>query len=300
MVDVRGLELLHQLNLRGTLASAAEALYLSHSAASHRLSVLEREVGVPVTERIGRRLRLTETGVALAACAQRLQREIETTDAVIEQARGTVAGRVRIGLFQTAALRILPRLLSELRDEYPGVILESTQTLAAEALASLQTGELDLAVVPSYQHPAPHQLSGALHHEHLYTDRWSLVLPPDHRLCQATGPVDIAELRPEKWIAGETVTHFLSPLCKDAGFEPDVVHRSSEYTVMTTLVSLGHGISFMPIIDELNALLPPVALRQLNISDADRTVLAVLREGSRNRPAVDAVWRSMVRLGREI
>ena len=102
MADVRGLQLLHELNLRGTLAAAADALYLSHSAASHRLAVLEREVGVPVTERIGRRLRLTETGVALAACAQRLQQEIETTDAVIEQARTTVAGRVRVGLFQTA------------------------------------------------------------------------------------------------------------------------------------------------------------------------------------------------------
>jgi DNA-binding transcriptional LysR family regulator len=300
MVDVRGLQLLHQLNLRGTLSSAAEALYLSHSAASHRLSVLEREVGVPVTERIGRRLRLTETGAALAACAQRLQREIEATGAVIEQARGTVAGRVRIGLFQTAALRILPNLLSELRDEYPEVILESTQTLAATALAAVQTGELDLAVVPSYQHHAPPEASGTLHHEHLYTDHWFLVLPPDHRLCQATAPIDITELRSEKWIAGETVTHFLARLCQDAGFEPRVVHRSSEYTVMTTLVSRGHGISFMPIIDELNSLLPPVALRQLNIPSAHQTVLAVLREGSRNRPAVDAVWRLMLRRGREI
>src|SRR5882762_6096321 len=163
MTDIRGLQLLYQLNLRGTLTAAADALYLSHSAASHRLSVLEREVGVPVTERIGRRLQLTETGAALAACAQRLQLEIETTDAVIEQARGTVAGRVRVGLFQTAALRILPPLLSALRDEYPGVILESTQTLAAAALASVQTGELDLAVVPSYQH-APPEPSGTLHH----------------------------------------------------------------------------------------------------------------------------------------
>jgi DNA-binding transcriptional LysR family regulator len=300
MADVRGLQLLHELNLRGTLAAAADALYLSHSAASHRLAVLEREVGVPVTERIGRRLRLTETGVALAACAQRLQQEIETTDAVIEQARTTVAGRVRVGLFQTAALRILPRLLSELRDEYPGVVLESTQTLAASALASVQTGELDLAVVPSYQHHAPPHPSEALHHEPLYTDHWLLVLPPDHRLHQTSGPVDITELRSENWIAGETVTHYLSRLCRDAGFEPHVVHRSSDYTVMTTLVSLGYGISFMPIIDELSSLLPPVRLRQLNISGADQTVLAVRRESSRGRPAVDAVWRLMLRRGHEI
>jgi DNA-binding transcriptional LysR family regulator len=78
------------------------------------------------------------------------------------------------------------------------------------------------------------------------------------------------------------------------------VHRSSDYTVMTTLVSLGYGISFMPIIDELSSLLPPVRLRQLNISGADQTVLAVRRESSRGRPAVDAVWRLMLRRGHEI
>ena len=202
MADVRGLQLLHQLNLRGTLAAAADALYLSHSAASHRLSVLEREVGVPVTERIGRRLQLTETGAALAACAQRLQREIETTDAVIEKARGTVAGRVRIGLFQTAALRILPPLLSDLRDEFPGVVLESTQTLAAAALASVQTGELDLAVVPSYEHHTPPEASATLRHEPLYADHWFVVLPPDHPLSRDTGPLDLAELHAERLAHG--------------------------------------------------------------------------------------------------
>ena len=300
MADIRGLQLLYQLNLRGTLAAAADALYLSHSAASHRLAVLEREVGVPVTERIGRRLQLTETGAALAACAQRLQHDIEATDAVIEQARGTVAGPVRIGLFQTAALRILPQLLQELRDDHPGVALESTQTLAAAALASVQTGELDLAVVPSYQRHAPPQSAGALLHQPLYTDHWFLVLPPEHPLSRGTGPVDLAELRGEHWIAGETVTHFLAPLCRDAGFEPHVVHHSSDYTVMTTLVSLGHGISFMPIINELSALLPPVATRRLTIPGAPQTVLAVRRESSMGRPAVDAVWRLMLRRGQEI
>src|SRR5882757_117433 len=300
MADIRGLQLLYQLNLRGTLAAAADALYLSHSAASHRLAVLEREVGVPVTERIGRRLQLTETGAALAACAQRLQHDIETTDAVIEQARGTVAGPVRIGLFQTAALRILPQLLQELRDDHPGVVLESTQTLAAAALASVQTGELDLAVVPSYQRPAPPQPAGTLLHQPLYTDHWFLVLPPAHPLSRGAGPVDLAELRAENWIAGETVTHFLAPLCRDAGFEPRVVHHSSDYTVMTTLVSLGHGISFMPLIAELSALLPPVAARRLTVPGAHQTVLAVRRESSVGRPAVDAVWRLMLRRGQEI
>jgi DNA-binding transcriptional LysR family regulator len=299
MVDIRGLQLLHHLDVHGTLAAAADALYLSPSAASHRLAALEREVDVPVTERIGRRLRLTETGRALAAGAHRLQHEIETIDVIIEQARTTVSGRVRVGLFQTAALRLLPGLLDDLRTDYPDVTLESTQTLAESALEALQTGELDLAVVPAYHYltaPPPAEL----YHERLYTDHWFLVLPRDHRLCQASEPIELVELRDENWIAGETVTHFLSAQCKQAGFKPHIIHHSSEYRVMITLASLGHGISYMPIIDELVPLLPPVALRKLNVAKQRRDVLLICRHTSRARPAVNAVRTLMLQRGHHI
>lgn len=299
MVDVRGLQLLHHLDVHGTLAAAADALYLSPSAASHRLAALEREVGVPITERVGRRLRLTETGRALTACAHRLQHEIETTDAIIEQARTTVGGRVRVGLFQTAALRLLPGLLDDLRTGYPDVTLESTQTLAESALEALQTGELDLAVVPAYHYlTAPSRAEFC--YERLYTDHWFLVLPQHHRLCQASKPIQILELRDEDWIAGETVTHFLTAQCKQAGFKPRIIHHSSEYRVMITLASLGHGISYMPIIDELVPLLPPVALRKLNVAKRHRDVLLICRHTSRARPAVNAVRTLMLQRGHQI
>ncbi|WP_067676756.1 LysR substrate-binding domain-containing protein [Nocardia miyunensis] len=299
MVDVRGLQLLHYLDVHETLAAAADALYLSHSAASHRLAVLEREVGVPVTERIGRRLRLTETGRALAACAHRLHREIETTDAIIEQARTTVAGRVRIGLFQTAALRLLPVVLGDLRTAYPAVTLESTQTLALSALTSLQTGELDLAVVPAYHYrnapPPP-----GLHHERLYTDRAQLVLPENHRLHRRTDPIDITELRDEEWIAGETITHLLTPWCEQAGFRPAIVHHSSEYRVMITLAGLGYGITFLPIIPNLIPTTPHVVLKRLDIPDHHQDVLLICRDTSRARPAVQAVRALILQCAQQI
>ncbi|WP_407563908.1 LysR substrate-binding domain-containing protein [Streptomyces sp. 184] len=140
-------------------------------------------------------------------------------------------------------------------------------------------------------HRDPPQPSGTLHVERLFTDPWSLLLPPDHALCGRADPIGVPELRAERWVAGETFTHVVSALCKGAGFEPDVVHRSTEYAVITTLVSLGHGIAVMPVIEELGRHLPPVVLKRLDISDECEGVLAVLRRTSRRRPAVAAVVR---------
>ncbi|GAA3560884.1 hypothetical protein GCM10022222_50850 [Amycolatopsis ultiminotia] len=112
---------------------------------------------------------------------------------------------------------------------------------------------------------------GGLYRELLYTDHWFLVLPEDHRLSRATEPIPLAELRAENWIAGETVTHFLSAQCKQTGFAPRIVHHSSEYRIMITLVSMGHGISCLPIIDRLAPLLPPVALKKLDVAEKTGT-----------------------------
>src|SRR2546423_13197440 len=60
MIDVRRLVLLRELHARGTVAAVADALAYSPSAVSQGLAALQREAGVPLTERVGRRLRLTQ------------------------------------------------------------------------------------------------------------------------------------------------------------------------------------------------------------------------------------------------
>jgi DNA-binding transcriptional LysR family regulator len=65
MLDLRKLVLLRELHARGTVAAVAEALAYTPSAVSQQLAQLQREAGVPLTERVGRRLRLTDAGLRL-------------------------------------------------------------------------------------------------------------------------------------------------------------------------------------------------------------------------------------------
>ncbi|MGH3241324.1 MAG: LysR family transcriptional regulator, partial [Spirillospora sp.] len=66
MLDLGRMRVLRELKLRGTLAAVADTLGYTPSAVSQQLAQLQRDVGVPVVERVGRRLRLTAAGEALA------------------------------------------------------------------------------------------------------------------------------------------------------------------------------------------------------------------------------------------
>src|ERR1044072_2854913 len=59
MFDLHRLRLLRELSQRGTLAAVARALNYSPSSVSQQLSLLETEVGVPLLEPVGRRVKLT-------------------------------------------------------------------------------------------------------------------------------------------------------------------------------------------------------------------------------------------------
>ena len=86
MLDVRRLRLLRELQTRGTVTAVAEALSYTPSAVSQQLATLEREAGVPLVERHGRRLRLTDAGRGLAGHAGAVIERLELAEAELAAA----------------------------------------------------------------------------------------------------------------------------------------------------------------------------------------------------------------------
>src|SRR4051794_23907230 len=97
MLDLRRLRLLRELRDRGTIAAVAEAFSYTPSAVSQQLAALEREAGAELTERVGRGVRLTEAGQALAGHTDAVLALLEGAEAELEAAAsGAVHGRVRV------------------------------------------------------------------------------------------------------------------------------------------------------------------------------------------------------------
>src|SRR3954454_22848599 len=150
MIDVRKLRLLRELHARGTVAAVADALAYSPSGVSQQLAQLQREAGVPLTERVGRRLRLTDAGLRLVEHADVLLAQLELAEAELQETAGVVRGRVRMGALQTPMLHLVPEALAALRDRHRAVRVELLEAEAEESLPAVALGELDVAVAEEY------------------------------------------------------------------------------------------------------------------------------------------------------
>src|SRR4051812_14497664 len=119
MLELRRLRLLRELHERGTIAAVADALQFTPSAVSQQLALLEREAGVPLFERAGRSVRLTDAALVLVEHAEALLDRAAVAEADLAAAQGTIAGRGRVAAFQSVMLNIAIPAIKELAREAP-------------------------------------------------------------------------------------------------------------------------------------------------------------------------------------
>ncbi len=135
-------------------ARSAQALHVSPSALTRAIQRLEQEVGQPLFQRSRRGVALTRAGeifrdharAQLAAYA-RLQEALATETQ-------TPTGELRIACTVTACHSVLPKLLARCRERYPAIHLQLSTSDAARCMQSLESDEVDLAVVPEPDRPA--------------------------------------------------------------------------------------------------------------------------------------------------
>src|SRR5213595_1170233 len=103
----------------GSFSHAARELHLTQPAVSMQVRLLERALGLPLLERVGKRAFPTKAGEVLLAHAGRALRELETGLEVVAQLRGIVAGRIRLGTSASFSIYLLPPALRRFRSRYP-------------------------------------------------------------------------------------------------------------------------------------------------------------------------------------
>src|ERR687891_999324 len=146
MLDLRRLRLLRELKERGTIAAVADALQFTPSAVSQQLAMLEREAGVPLLERAGRGVRLTDAALVLVEHAGALLERAAIAEADLAAAAGTVAGRARIAGFQSVAFRLALPAMEALRSDAPRLRCEVIEAEPEDALPALALGDIDLVI----------------------------------------------------------------------------------------------------------------------------------------------------------
>jgi DNA-binding transcriptional LysR family regulator len=292
MLDVRRLRVLRELAARGTIAATAEALGYTAPAVSQQLAALEREAGVALLEKNGRRRRLTPAGVELVDRTEGILRELEAAEAALEATTTQVAGVLRCAAFPSAHRTLLPRAIATLARRHPDLRVSTRDMEPEDSLPALKLGELDLVLSQEYAF-APNPPDPALERTELLEDPVRVALPASHPLA-AEERVDVAALAGEPWIAGRegSFCHLVViHSTRAAGYEPRLAHITNDFDVAYALVEAGAGVGLVP---ELAGPPPPgVVVRATTGAPPSRRIYAAVRAGSGARPAVAAMLTAL-------
>jgi LysR family transcriptional regulator, putative pyruvate carboxylase regulator len=162
----------------GSVSRAAGALYLSQPAITLQLQALERELGVKLFERVGRRLTPTREGEALYELARPLVEGIDGLPAAFkEQIKGLDAGELHVAAGSSTILYLLPKIVEAYRQKHPEVRLILHNVTGAGGLDLLRSDDVDLAVGSMLDVP------GDLDYAPVYRFEPMLITPPDHPLA---------------------------------------------------------------------------------------------------------------------
>ena len=292
MLDLRRLRMLRELEARGTIAAVADALQFTPSAVSQQLALLEREAGVPLLERAGRGVRLTDAARVLVDHAEALLERAALAEADLAAAQGEVAGRGRIAGFQSVMLHLALPAMSELSRSAPRLRCELIEAEPEHSLPALALGDVDLVLADEWQHQ-PRPLAPGLERRDLLTDPVHVVLPVDHPAARRhERVVPLAELADVPWASGHPEMgweEMTQRVCRQlAGFDPDIRHRANDARVSLELVARGLAVALLPGLPLLHGH-PGTVVRAIGEGSIERTIFAATRRSDGKRPSTRAL-----------
>ncbi|MDP9826180.1 LysR substrate-binding domain-containing protein [Kineosporia succinea] len=287
-METRRLELLLELSRLGSMREVAGALGTTTSTVSQQIAVLAREVGTPLLEPHGRRVRLTPAGKRLATHAVTVLAAVEAARADLDPS-AEPTGTLRAGAFATAIRRALLPILARPADSHPGVRLLVHELEPAEALAALGADDIDLALVYDYD-LAPRAKDPSLHWVPLWTTPWAIGAPA-HRADARRGrsAQTLAALAGESWIVNSRNTadeDVVRTLAATAGFEPRVDHRADSLDLVEDLILAGPGVGLLPAGRPVR---PGIVLLPLHDPGVRLRAHAVTRAGRAEWPPLAAI-----------
>jgi DNA-binding transcriptional LysR family regulator len=226
---------------QGQFTRAAEALYVSQPAVSRCVKDLERQVGAPLFEAIGRRVQLTEAGRLLHEHAARVLAELGDAGRALEELREGETGRLVIGASSTPGTYLLPPLLGRFQRDRPGVEIRMEIEATREVVRRVEGGALDLGIVGETQFPPALEVTG------FREESLVLIAAPDHRLAAARW-VRAGDLAEEPFVLREpgSSTREVSERClAAAGVTPRIMMELGSTEAVKKTVAAGLGISLV-------------------------------------------------------
>ena len=240
-LDSRQLRAFVSLSRTGSFTRTGKELFVSQSAISHAMRVLENDVGCRLLDRLGKSVQLTPAGEHFLYHAEKILHEMTTAREALRQLGRWAKGRLRIGAAASICQYLLPSILRGFRREYPDWQVSLELAEAGNAAERLQERRIDLAFVI-----APPR-SDMVERTSLFQDELFFLVAPDHAWARA-GRVDRDTIATQSFIlsskASQTFTLIETFLRRD-GIVPRLSMELANIEAIKELVKLNLGITIL-------------------------------------------------------
>jgi DNA-binding transcriptional LysR family regulator len=222
----------------GSFTAAAEQLGMTQSAASHALAALEAELGVRLLERQRQGVTPTVVGGDVLAHARTMLAESEHIRQLAAAARGLAAGRLRVGSFPSVSARLLPGILRDFQQRYPGIEVVLFEGTDQEVSEWIQTRVVDIGFVTGP--------TAGLAITEIAQDQVYGIVAADHHLARAA-QVRVAQLAAEPFILSKGGCEpLIRQIYQQASVPFQARYAISDMSTLLAMVQEGLGVSIVP------------------------------------------------------
>ena len=235
------LQIFYQVVQRLSITAAASDLRLTQPAVSLQIKALEKNLGLPLLERGGSKLRLTQAGEALYRCAVSILHAKDEAERSIAELGAATKGKLILGANTTGGMYLLPRIVREFKGLYPEteVIfqIESTEWIYEKILQNV----VDMGLVGG---PTEDRRFGV---EQICLDHVALIVSPAHPFARV-GKVSLGDLKAQPCILptqGSRTRQFVERKLKEAGVTLRVAMQLPGTEAVKKAVEANLGMAFV-------------------------------------------------------
>lgn len=239
---LRQLRFLAAVVERRHFGKAAEDCLVTQSTLSVGVKELEDLLGAQLIERTKRSVNPTAIGLDIARRAVAVLEAAEDIVDIAAEARDPTSGPLRLGMIPTIGPFLVPRAMPALREAFPNLKVYLREEQTARLIEKLEAGAIDGALLA-----LPYDL-GALEHENIGRDRFSVVCPADHRLSRAT-TVALEQIAGEDLLLleeGHCLREHALAACALEGAQRNIAYQGTSLHTLVQMVANGLGVTLMP------------------------------------------------------
>ena len=243
-MELRQLEYFVAVAEDANFTRAAERLHVAQPGVSAQIKQLEKELGLPLLDRTGRAVTLTEAGEAVLPFAQAAIKAVAGSKQAVDELTGLLKGKVAIGTITSCPAVAIADMIDGFHRAHPAIEITLQQDNSDRLVSAVRGGTLDLAVI-------------ALSNSTSYPGV-ALKTFVDERMVAVVGdddPYAGKESLPIKAFAerplislppGTGIRSCLDEACALAGFAPRIAFEANDPTMVMQLARRGLGVAFLP------------------------------------------------------